>query len=92
YEAWAGADLMIAGLEMAGPNPAHAAVIKELRSLKSYDANGLLPDPIDYSTIFGHDLPKSCVWILRAEKSGFNPSPQPFCGTDIPGTSTADAS
>jgi ABC-type branched-subunit amino acid transport system substrate-binding protein len=93
YEAWAGADLMINGLELAGPNPSHAAVIKDLRGLKSYDAGGLLPNPINYSTIFGHDLPKSCVWVLEAEKTGFTPlSSQPFCGTDLPGTSTASGS
>ena len=44
YEAWAGADLMIKGLELAGPNPTRAAVIKDLRGLKSYNANGLLPN------------------------------------------------
>ena len=31
YEAWAGADLMIKGLELAGKNPTRAAVIKDLR-------------------------------------------------------------
>ncbi len=31
YEAWAGADLMIKGLQMSGPNPSRAAVIKDLR-------------------------------------------------------------
>ena len=93
YEAWAGADLMIKGLEMAGPDPTHAAVIKDLRSLTSYDADGLLPNPINYSTIFGHDLPQSCVWVLQAQRKGFVPtSSQPFCGSDIPGTSTANAS
>lgn len=93
YEAWAGADLMVTGLERAGANPSHAAVIKDLRSLKSYNANGLLPNPINYSTIFGHDLPKQCVWVLQAEKAGFVPtSPQPVCGTDLPGTSTASGS
>jgi branched-chain amino acid transport system substrate-binding protein len=93
YEAWAGADLMIKGLELAGPNPTHATVIRDLRGVKAYNANGLLPNPINYSTIFGHDLPKSCVWVLQAEKAGFKPtSSQPFCGTDIPGTSTANAS
>jgi branched-chain amino acid transport system substrate-binding protein len=93
YEAWAGADLMIKGLQMAGPNPTRAAVIRDLRGLKSYNADGLLPNPINYSTIFGHDLPQSCVWVLEAEKTGFVPtSSQPFCGTDIPGTSTANAS
>ncbi len=89
-EAWAGADLMIKGLEMAGSNPTRAAVIKDLRSLKSYNDNGMLPQSINYSTIFGHDLPKQCTWIMQAQKNGFTPvSSQPTCGTDIPGTSTA---
>lgn len=90
YEAWAGADLMIKGLELAGKNPTRAAVITDLRGLKSYTANGLLPNPINFSTIFGHDEPQQCTWIMQAEKTGFVPvSSKPFCGTDIPGTSTA---
>ncbi|HXZ62574.1 MAG TPA: ABC transporter substrate-binding protein [Acidimicrobiales bacterium] len=93
YEAWAGADLMIKGLELAGPNPTQAAVNKDLRGLKSYDANGLLPQSIDYATSFGHDLPKQCSWMMQATKSGFSAvSSQPYCGTDLPGTSTANAS
>jgi branched-chain amino acid transport system substrate-binding protein len=89
-EAWAGADLMIKGLEMSGSNPTRAAVIKNLRSVKSYNDNGMLPQTINYSTIFGHNLPKQCTWIMQAGKNGYTPvSPQPFCGTDIPGTSTA---
>lgn len=89
YETWAGADLMIKGLEMAGANPTRAAVIKDLRGLKNYTANGLLPKPIDYSTVFGHDPPEQCVWVLQARKNGFVlPSSKPTCGTDIPGTST----
>jgi branched-chain amino acid transport system substrate-binding protein len=92
YETWAGADLMIKGLEMAGPNPSRPGVIKALRSLKAYDAGGLLAKPIDYSTIFGHDPPQQCVWVLRAENDGFVPtSTQPVCGRDIPGTSTVHA-
>jgi len=93
YESWAGADLMIKGLELAGPNPTHAAVIKDLRGLKSYNVNGLLPNPINYSTIFGHDLPQQCTWVMQAEKTGFvATSSKPVCGTDIPGTSTASSS
>ena len=93
YEAWAGADLMIKGLELAGKNPTHAAVIKDLRGLKSYTANGLLAEPINYSTIFGHDLPRQCSWVMKAEKmasSLYRHSPS--AGTDIPGTSTASSS
>jgi branched-chain amino acid transport system substrate-binding protein len=92
YEAWAGADLMIKGLEMAGANPTQAAVIHDLRGLTSYNANGLLPQTINYSTIFGHDLPKTCAWVMQAQKNGFTPvSSSPVCGTDIPGTATASA-
>jgi len=89
YESWLGADLMIKGLEMAGQNPTHAGVIHALRSLKSYNGNGLLPEAINYSTIFGHDLPKFCGWYMIAEKNGFVPSSTaPTCGKDVPGTTT----
>ena len=92
YEAWAGADLMIKGLQLAGANPTRAAVIKDLRGVKSYNANGLLPQNIDYATIFGHDPAQECSWVVQAEKSGFKvASSKPFCGTDLPGTSTANA-
>jgi branched-chain amino acid transport system substrate-binding protein len=92
-ESWAGADLMIKGLEMAGSNPTRAAVIKDLRGLKSYNDNGMLPQNINYSTIFGHNLPKVCAWVVQAAKNGFKMvSTQPSCGTDIPGTSTAKVS
>ena len=89
YESWLGADLMIKGLESAGKNPTRAGVIHALRSLKSYNGNGLLPQSIDYSTIFGHDLPKLCGWYMQAEKNRFVPaSSTPTCGTDVPGTTT----
>jgi ABC-type branched-subunit amino acid transport system substrate-binding protein len=92
YESWVGADLMIKGLQMAGNNPTRAAVIKELRSVTSYDANGLLPQSRDYATNFGHD-PQECSWFMKAQANGFVPvSTQPICGQDIPGTSTATSS
>ncbi len=91
-EAWAGADLMIKGLEMAGKNPTRPAVIKDLRGLKAYNDNGQLPITINYSTIFGHDPAQTCAWIMKAVKNGFVPwSTKPFCGTDLPGTSTASS-
>jgi branched-chain amino acid transport system substrate-binding protein len=90
YESWAGADLMIKGLQMAGANPTRAAVIKDLRGLKSYNANGLLPVSFNYSTDFGHNPAKTCAWVMKAVPNGFTPlSSQPSCGTDVPGTSTA---
>jgi ABC-type branched-subunit amino acid transport system substrate-binding protein len=92
YESWAGADLMIKGLEMAGPNPTRAAVIKDLRGLKAYNVNGLLPITINYSTIFGHNPSQTCAWVMKAGKTGFTAiSAQPTCGVDLPGTSTANS-
>ena len=86
YEAWAGADLMIKGLKMAGPNPTQAAVIKDLRSIKSYNANGLLPQPINYSTIFGHDPPSSAPGSCRPRRPGSWRSPRsPPAGPTSPG-------
>ncbi len=90
---WGGADLMLKGIAMAGAHPTSAEVISKLRSLTSYNPGGLLANPIDYATIFGHDQKKLCFWYLRAEKNGFVPvSTQPFCGSDVPGTSTAPGS
>ena len=89
YESWLGADLMIKGLQAAGKNPTHASVNNALRHLTSYNANGLLSQTINYSTGFGKDLPKTCIWYLVAQKNGFVPtSTQPFCGTDLKGTTT----
>jgi branched-chain amino acid transport system substrate-binding protein len=89
---WLGCDLMIQGLQRAGSNPSRASVVKALRGIKSYNGNGLLPISINYSTVFGHDLPQ-CAWVLRAGKSGFVPiSSKPFCGTDYAGTSTRTSS
>jgi branched-chain amino acid transport system substrate-binding protein len=93
YESWMGADLMITGLEKAGANATSAGVIKALRSVKAYTGDGLLPKPINYSTIFGHDQPHLCGWFVQAKTKGFVPvSSQPICGADIPGTTTAAAS
>ncbi len=88
---WLGADLMIRGLEGAGSNPTRSAVIKSIRSVKNYNGNGLLPNTINFSTVFGHDLP-ICVWTVRAEKNGFVPTQStPTCGTDIPGTKASSS-
>lgn len=93
YESWLGADLMIKGLQLAGPSPTRAAVIKDLRHLKSYNGNGLLAQSINYSTIFGHDLPQQCGWYMVARSNGFvASSSQPVCGHDLPGTSNAPSS
>jgi branched-chain amino acid transport system substrate-binding protein len=93
YEAWAGADLMIQGLEKAGASPTRASTITALRGITSYNADGLLPNTFDYSTNFGHNPAKTCAWVVKAGTDGFTPiSSQPVCGTDLPGTTTVSSS
>jgi branched-chain amino acid transport system substrate-binding protein len=93
YESWMGADLMIKGIQLAGKNPTSSGVITSLRSVKAYDGNGILARPINYSTVFGHDLPETCGWYLQAKSKGFVPvSSQPTCGKDLPGTTTVTSS
>ena len=88
YESWVGLDLMIKGIQRAGSDPTHASVVKGLRDVTAYNANGLLSTTIDYATIFGHDSP-DCVWALQVHPKGFVPvSSQPVCGHDVPGTSS----
>ena len=77
YEAWISTDLMLKGFQLAGKNPTSASTIKALRGIKSYNGNGLLPSTINYTTIFGHDLPKCCGWILQAKTNGFVPVFEP---------------
>jgi ABC-type branched-subunit amino acid transport system substrate-binding protein len=93
YEGWAGADLMIKGIQLAGANPTSAKVIKQLRQVKNYSANGILPYNIDYSTIFGHNPPKSCGWYMKAGKNGFTATTvAPVCSGYIPNSGTTPTS
>ena len=90
YESYVGADLMIEGIQLAGKNPTHASVIKALRNVKSYNADGLLPESINFSTIFGHNLPKSCGWYMKAEANGFVATTKaPVCSGYLPNSNTA---
>jgi branched-chain amino acid transport system substrate-binding protein len=88
---WLGADLMIQGLQKAGSNPTRGSVVTAIRNIKAYNGNGLVANTINFSTVFGKDLP-ICVWALRAEKNGFVPTQStPICGTDIPGTKASSS-
>jgi hypothetical protein len=92
YESWVGTDFMIKGIAAAGKNATQEGTIKAMRSVTSYDGAGLLPNPIDFKTIFGHDLPKTCEWVMAAKPKGFvAQSATPTCGHDVPGTSLAQS-
>jgi ABC-type branched-subunit amino acid transport system substrate-binding protein len=86
---WLGAELMIKGLEGAGPNPTRASVVTALHGITKWDGDGLLPFTINFSKDFGHPASANCIWLTRAEPRGFVPlGTAPVCGTYIAGTSS----
>ncbi|WP_308222461.1 ABC transporter substrate-binding protein [Frankia sp. AgB32] len=81
---WISTDLFLTGLAAAGPCPSRAAVVRLLRATKGYDADGLLPAPIDFSSDGGKV--NRCYTFLRvnADAKGFDLiRPAPRCGTEI---------
>ena len=54
-EGYLAATLFIKGLQAAGKDLTQKSFIHNLRQVKSYNASGLMPKTINYSTIFGHD-------------------------------------
>jgi branched-chain amino acid transport system substrate-binding protein len=88
YQGWTNMDLMIKGLEVAGKNPTRQSFINNLRTVTSYDAGGLLPNPVDFSlAAFGKAPPKTCLWYAKLQGSTFVPVPsdgKPVCGTPVP--------
>jgi branched-chain amino acid transport system substrate-binding protein len=84
-EGYLAATLFIKGLQVAGKNLTQKSFIDNLRQVTSYNANGLLPQTINFSTVFGHDPNPTCYYFLSAKASGFVPlSNSPICGTKIP--------
>jgi branched-chain amino acid transport system substrate-binding protein len=87
--AYESADLMIKGLQLAGPNPSRQAFISNLRQVSSYDAAGLLPSPVTFQN-FGSIgmLPEvQCVYFVQIVGHGYVPVPangQPVCGNRVP--------
>ncbi len=79
YEA---ADLMITGLQLAGPSPTRQGFISKLRTVSSYTASGLIPAPGENFTHFGTyaGLPKtSCAPFYEVKGHTFVPT-KSICG------------
>ncbi len=83
---WVSADLLIQGLKGAGANPTHASVLNALHNLKGYDADGLLPAPIDTSLAnFGKAPATECYWFQQLKGNtlvNLNGG-KPVCGNTI---------
>ena len=62
-----------------------------LRKVTNYDANGLIPVPIDF-TQFGQAPSQTCTWYMKLTGSKFTPDPssgRPVCGPKIPNSNQA---
>jgi branched-chain amino acid transport system substrate-binding protein len=84
-QGWAATDLMIKGLELAGPNPTRPAFISTLRQVSNYTADDLYPSPGVSFTGFGTvgQYPKTaCGYFVQIEASGFvsHNNGKPVCG------------
>jgi branched-chain amino acid transport system substrate-binding protein len=80
--------LLIRALQAAGPNPTRAGLIKNMRAVKGYTADGLLPVPVNFANALkpAFQPPNqvaygNCQWVLKVEGKKFVPvSTKPFCG------------
>jgi len=88
YEGWQDADLLIKGLQVAGASLSRPRFMSQLRTVTSWNAEGLLPSPVNFSLAdFGQPLQTSCQWYVQLRGSRFYPVPadgKPTCGTLIP--------
>jgi len=74
-------DLMITGLKLAGKCPTRQVFINNLRKVKNYTANGLLP----VATSFGPGVtalgsPSKCTWFLTVKNGVPVPDKKVTCG------------
>jgi Periplasmic binding protein len=77
------ADLMIKGLELAGPNATRKAVIADLRKVSGYSAGGLIAPPGENFTHFGTlaGVPKKACEQLEIKGHSYAPVGKLACGS-----------
>ncbi|WP_407673627.1 ABC transporter substrate-binding protein [Parafrankia colletiae] len=77
-------DLLIRGLDAAGPCPTRAGLLAALRSITDFDGAGLLPGPVDLTKGFGQSA--SCLTFVQVNQAGTGfDVEQPRCGQPISG-------
>lgn len=81
-QAYISADLMVRGLEAAGPCPTRGSFVAGLRAVSDYDAGGLLPGTVDMEKDFGVISP--CYFFVKVDPAGQQFVPQRVAGTDNP--------
>ncbi|MGF7236408.1 MAG: ABC transporter substrate-binding protein, partial [Frankia sp.] len=81
---WISADMFLRGLAAAGPCPTREGFISGLRSVRDYDAGGLLPEPLNLTTSFGQI--SRCYTFLQVAADGSKfvvVPPAPRCGSKL---------
>jgi branched-chain amino acid transport system substrate-binding protein len=85
-EGWISADLYIQGLKGAGADPSRTAFLSTLHNLSGYDADGLLPRPLDLSLAgFGKAPSEVCQYFVTLKGSNYVVlnGGKPACGNTI---------
>jgi branched-chain amino acid transport system substrate-binding protein len=92
YATYVSAAAFLRGLEAAGPDISQRSFITNLRAVTSWDAEGLLTTshPQNFGAVGTTQLglgPDNCIWMVTLKGASFAPdSPEPVCGTAIPGS------
>ena len=92
------ADLVIKGLQLAGPSFTSAKIVSDLRQITNYNGAGLYPAPLDLTKQSGtDDVPGSgpgfCWYVLKIVSGQASMEQNaPVCGTPIPNSDVASAS
>jgi len=84
--AYLAAELMIKGLQEAGPNPTRVSFITNMRTVTSWDANGLLASAVAFNNP-GHSQPTRCSYYVQVKGNDFVSNTvnggKPVCGTSF---------
>ena len=79
--AFTSADLMIAGLKLAGPCPTREKFISALRNVTNFTGSGMLPVPISFKPgLLPNGSPVKCAWFITVKGSQPVPDAAATCG------------
>ena len=89
YQGYASVDALVRGLQVTGPHPTHASLIRGLSNVHNFDAAGLLDGhTVDFGSRAANSLgPDNCLYMTKLVGSSFElvPGADPLCGTIVPG-------
>ena len=78
---WLDTDLLLRGLQAAGPCPTRQSFITDLRAVHDFNGGGLLTSPVDLTTSFGRLT--TCYSFVKVSDQGTRFVPVgngPLCG------------